>query len=489
MYQYAIHAMRLIFRRGSEPGSSRYADRARKTLQVSVSEPGTRRLIALSVPILFTLILQSSGIAVNTFWVGHYLGAGALAALSNANSMLVALYGLTFGASAAACIMIGQRVGSHSLDEAKRIVGTSASIFAAGGCLVGAAAMAGAIPLVHALNVPPAALAMTLSYLRVMLLALAPIFVYGFVVAAVQATGDSRTPAYFMVGTIAIDCGLNPVLIFGLGPIHGRGIEGAALATLIAQSTGLACLLGYLYARGHCLCIHWSERRLLRIDWGVAAGLLRRGIPLNAQLSVAAAQQLLYMYLANSCGIEFVAAFGASAQIWSYIQMPTYAIGVATTVIASQLVGAKQWERVRTVLAIGVACSIAGTAGALALNGALGNRALGLFLNGGAGPFAIARHINHEVSWSYVFASIYTTIFAVANAKGEVWGPVAILSGVLAVRYAITEAVLSTYHAEAILWSFPASGAATALLALLYHWRGNGSADDAKSSCVAARGR
>jgi putative MATE family efflux protein len=431
-------------------------------------ESGASPLVRFSLPILSTVILQSVGISINALWIGRYLGAAALAALSNANSLLALLYGVSFGIAGAACIRLGHCIGSGRVTEAKRIVGTSVSIFTLTGLFLGALAGAGANRLALALSVPQPALEMTLSYLQIMFVALVPICVYGFVVAALRAAGDSKTPLYFMVISIVIDAGLNPILIFGIGPVPAFGVRGAALATLVAQMVGLFSLIGYLYARRHFLCIRWRERHLLRIDWSITAALIRNAIPLNAQLAVGAVQQILYIHLVNRYGVELVAAYGASSQIWIYLQMPAYAIAIGVTAFASQFVGAKRWDKVTEVGIVGLACSVVGTMGVVALTDLLGKQAFRLFLNGSDGQLLSAAHINLEVSWSFVFASVYRTVFAVANAKGDVWGPVAITGGVLMATYVITEGALRSYQAEAIWWSFPISAAISALLALLH---------------------
>jgi Na+-driven multidrug efflux pump len=66
--------------------------------------------------------------------------------------------------------------------------------------------------------------------------------------------------AYEMNASFGLDIVLNPLLIFGWGPVPGFGISGSALATVIAQFVSLACLITFLYRKKHFL-------RITRMDW------------------------------------------------------------------------------------------------------------------------------------------------------------------------------------------------------------------------------
>ena len=84
-----------------------------------------KTLLLFSLPILAGNVLQSLNGSVNAIWVGHYLGEAALAASSNANTILFFLIGTAFGIAMAANILVGQSIGANNLDQAKRTVGTS----------------------------------------------------------------------------------------------------------------------------------------------------------------------------------------------------------------------------------------------------------------------------------------------------------------------------------------------------------------------------
>src|SRR5215470_5320870 len=96
-------------------------------------------LLKFSLPILAGNVLQSLNGSVNAIWVGHGLGEAALAATSNANTILFFLLGAVFGVGMAATILVGQAMGARNLDQAKKVVGTSLVFFVGISVLIAAA--------------------------------------------------------------------------------------------------------------------------------------------------------------------------------------------------------------------------------------------------------------------------------------------------------------------------------------------------------------
>src|SRR5215813_3111425 len=92
--------------------------------------PIRRGLIDFALPILFASVLESLSVSINSIWVGRYLGEVALAATSNANTVMFLLIGAAFGVAMAANVLVGQCIGAGKIREAKRVVGTSATFFA-----------------------------------------------------------------------------------------------------------------------------------------------------------------------------------------------------------------------------------------------------------------------------------------------------------------------------------------------------------------------
>ena len=433
-------------------------------------------LLRFTLPILFANVLQSLNGSVNSVWVGRFLGEAALTATSNANTVMFLLIGAAFGVALAATILIGQSIGANNLRETRRVVGTSATFFAAISISMAILGLAFSRPLLIAMSTPADSLPLAVAYMRVIFLALPCLYMYAFVMAVLRGAGDSKTPFYFMLLSVGIDIALNPLLIFGFGPVPRFGIAGSALATFIAQAVSLAALIRHLYRRRHLLVLHRDELHLLKVDWSVVSVLLRKGIPMSAQMLVLSLSGVLMITLVNRFGVDTAAAFGAALQIWNYIQMPAFAVGMAVSAMAAQNVGAGKWLRIPRIARVGVLYSVLLTGTVVLAIELLDQEAFGLFLPSASHALDIAGRMNRIVTPSFIFFGISVALFGVVRATGAVIAPLVILSiSLLAVRFPLAEAFLDRYQVDAVWWSFPVSSAVSCLLALLYYryggWR------------------
>jgi putative MATE family efflux protein len=436
----------------------------------------SKRLLLFALPILIGNILQSLNATVNSFWIGHYLGEAALTASSNAGIVLFLVLGAMFGASMAATILIGQYMGGRRLHDAKRVVGTSTT-FATGLSLI-MAVLGWFIcePLLRAMQTPPEALALAVSYMRVIFLALPFMVLYIFATSALRGAGDAKTPLYFLILSVGLDIGLNPVFIFGVGPIPALGIAGSAVATLLAQAISLVVLIGYLYAKKHPLCLHGDEIKLLKVDWSIVSTLIGKGVPMALQMMVLSLSMVLMISLVNRFGIHTAAAYGAAVQLWNYIQMPSFAIGMAVSSMAAQNIGAQKWHRISTLTRMGVIYQLILTGTMVLIVDVFTRSALAIWLTPGSIAMDIGVHLNYIVTWSFVFFGISMVLFGVVRANGAVVAPLIVLAiSLLGIRFPLALALLDRLHADAIWWSFPASSFVAILMAIAYYkwgkWR------------------
>ncbi len=433
-------------------------------------------LFKFSLPILFANILQSLNGSVNSIWVGRFLGEAALTATANANTVMFLLIGAAFGVALASTILIGQNIGANNLVQTKRVVGTSATFFLGISVAMAITGLAFSRPLLLAMSTPPDSLELAVKYMRVIFLALPFLYLYAFVMAVLRGAGDSKTPFYFMLLSVGIDIVLNPVFIFGFGPIPRLGIAGSALATFVAQAVSLTALIRHLYRRRHILALHQHELTYLKPDWTIIAVLIRKGIPMSAQMLVVSLSGVFMITLVNRFGVDTTAAFGAALQIWNYIQMPAFAVGMGISAMSAQNVGAGKWERVTRIAGVGVLYSVMLTGSVVLLIEVLNTHIFGLFLPAGSNALHIASHMNRIVTGSFIFFGISVALFGVVRATGAVIAPLVVLTvSLLVVRFPLAVLFLPRYQADAVWWSFPISSVLSAFLAFLYYkfggWR------------------
>jgi putative MATE family efflux protein len=438
--------------------------------------PIARTLIAFTLPTLGSNVLQSLNASINAIWVGHFLGEAPLTAATNANMVLFLLMAAVFGVVMATGIMVGQSVGARDLVQAKRVVGSSAVFIV---LLSLATAIIGALtaePILRLMSTPPDAMPFAVSYLRIVFIATLPMFFYLYVAMTLRGAGDARTPFIFMFISVGLDVALNPLLIFGPGPFPALGIRGAALAMLISQTSTLLAMIVLLYRRKHFLIIHRNELHFLRLDLGIVKVLVTRGLPMGVQMLIVSSSMLTVLGLINGYGTDTAAAFGAAVQVWTYVQMPVFAVGAAVTAMAAQNIGAGRWERVTKATWAGVGINVAMT-GVLVLIVSIFNRqALAIFLPAGSAALPIAEHANMIALWSFLLFGATIVLISTVRATGAVMGPLMVVFGSLwLARIPFAYALAPRWGEDAIWWSFPVGSIVGIVLGTLYYryggWR------------------
>ena len=439
--------------------------------------PITRTLLAFALPTLGSNVLQSLNGSINSIWVGRFLGEGALAATTNANLVTFLMFSLGFGFGMAATILVGQSMGARDLTGARRAMGTAFGLFGVSSVLIAILGWLFAPALLRVLATPPDAQAMALAYLRVIFLALPPMFLGVLLTMGMRGMGDSITPLRLMVLSVILDAGLNPLLIRGIGPFPKMGIAGSATATLIANYIMFFVGLAYIYGRDLPIRLRGPEWRFLIPDRKLLRVVFVKGLPMGLQMLLFTFSALVMIGLVNRAGVDVTAAYGIANQLWTYIQMPAVAVSTAVSAMVAQNIGANKWDRVSATTMSGIAINIAITGVMVGVILLFDRPLFALFVGHGSPAIPIARHIQLIGSWSFIVFGITMVIFSTIRANGGVYMPLLILVCSMFVgRIGFAWLMLPRWGTDALWWSFPIGSAVSLTLGVTYYryggWRG-----------------
>jgi putative MATE family efflux protein len=243
-----------------------------------------------------------------------------------------------------------------------------------------------------------------------------------------RGAGDAQTSLRFMILSVGLDVLLNPLLIAGVGPFPKLGIAGAALATSIASYTAMLGLVIYVYARDLPLRLRGAELAYLLPDPRELRFIITKGLPMGAQMLIISAAGIVMIGLANREGAMISAAYGASLQVWTYLQMPALAISAALSAMAAQNIGAGLTERLGKITRAGLILNLAITGTMTLLLLAFDRPVLTLFLGPTSPAVDAARHIQFLASWSYILFGVTIVLFGTMRAGGVVLAPLVVLS-------------------------------------------------------------
>ncbi len=442
-----------------------------------VTAPIGPTLLAFALPTLASSILQSANGSIDTIWVGRLIGENAVAATTNGNLVMFLLTAFVFGFGMASTILVGQSIGRGEIAAARRVVGTAVGSFLPLSILLGAAGWLLSPHVLHTLGTPEAVEPLARDFLRFTFAALPAILLMTLLMMTLRGGGDAITPLIFMALSVVLDVVLNPVLILGLGPFPALGVGGSALATAIAGYVSLFAMLAYIYARDLPLRLRGAELSYLKPDLSILKLMVAKGLPMGIQMIVVSGSMLAMMSLVNSRGVSTAAAFGATQQLWTYVQMPAMALGAAVSAMTAQNIGAGRWDRVSQIARSGILFNLALTGGLVVLLLLADRAAMEIFLGPESAAGPIGQRIAKIATWGFIPFGVTMVLFATVRANGQVLWPLIILFiSMFPVRLGFAYGLGGWLGEDALWWSFPAGMVATMVMAILLYrygdWRG-----------------
>lgn len=304
-----------------------------------------RSLIMLAVPIIFANILQTAYQLIDTFWLGR-LGANAVAAVSISFPMLFLTLSIGSGLTLAGTVIVAQFKGADN----QRMVNYSSSqtmllifVLSVVLAIIGYTA---AEPMMRLIGAGPEILGDSVSYFKISSFGFVFLFMFFCFQSLMRGIGNVMLPVYIVLGTVLLNAVLDPLFIYGWGPIPGKGVEGAAIASIITQ--GISALIGiWILLRGKSgIKISFSD---MYFDWNAIKRIFRLGFPASVEQSTRALGMTMMVVLVTSFGSEIVAAYGIGARINSFIIVPALGLAIATTSLVGQNIGALKIKRAEQV--------------------------------------------------------------------------------------------------------------------------------------------
>ena len=435
--------------------------------------PITRTLLLFAIPTLLSNVLQSLNGSINTIWVGRFLGESALAATANANIITFLLFALVFGFGMAATIMVGQSIGRKDLHRARQAFGASI-----GFCLFLSVVLAVlgwyfSPEILRFLETPDDAFTLAEDYLRVIFLAAPADLLMVMMMMGLRGAGDSMTPLIFMCVNVVLDIIFNPVLILGLWIFPKMGIAGAAASTSVSGYLALFAMIIYIYVKKLPLRLKGRELTYIWPDFSLMRFIVLKGFPMSLQMVIIATSGLVMIGLVNQEGVTTIAAYNIMQQLWTYLQMPSMAVGAAVSAMVAQNIGAGRWNRISKTTLIGCAATFVMTAILLGLLLIFDRPVIILFLGNDSAAVPMAQHIQAIASWSFLFFGLAMVLFSTVRANGAVLVPlICLFIAVYPVRLGFYYMFYGSIKADAIWWSFTVGAFASLILALSYYLSG-----------------
>ena len=314
-----------------------------------------RHLLYFSLPLLAGNVFQQLYNMVDTWVVGNYVSNEAFSAVGTVGPIINMLIGLFMGLSSGAGAVISQYYGAGQLDRVRDTVHTAMLMTLITGVLFTGIGIGMTPLMLDIMKTPSNVLPEATRYLTIYFSGILGLLLYNMGAAILRAVGNSRMPFYFLVTSALINTGLD--LLFVL-QFH-MGVEGVALATIIAQWVSAVLVVVTLLRSSSCVRLHL---RLLAIHWTVLKKIFRVGIPAALQMAVTAFSNVFVQSYINYFGDNCMSGWTAYTKIDQLMFLPMQSLALASTTFVGQNLGANQPERarkgVRLALTMAVVCTL-----------------------------------------------------------------------------------------------------------------------------------
>jgi putative MATE family efflux protein len=308
-----------------------------------------KSLLKLAIPIVLANILQAGYQLVDAFWVGR-IGGYAVAAVSVSTPVMFLTLALGTGLSIAGSILIAQYFGAGNHKMVSHVAAQTLLMVIIVSIILGATAYALAPTFLHLLKVDPNVYRGALGFMRVSFIGL--VFNFSFFVfqSIMRGIGNATIPVYIVLGTVILNFALDPLFIYGWGPIPALGVMGAAVATLSTQS--IAAIIGFIILFKGKYGIHIRRKDFIP-DWQHIKKAFVIGFPASIEQSMRALGLTMMTFLIASFGTVTVASYGAGSNMLQVVLIPALGLSMAISTLAGQNIGARNIARAAQIGKLG----------------------------------------------------------------------------------------------------------------------------------------
>ena len=297
-------------------------------------------IFKLALPVSIGIAANMSYNIADTYFIGK-LGQNELEAVSFTFPIILALLQIAIGFGIGVTSVISRSVGRG--EDHREGYLTSASlilivVLAGVFCLLGIISIQ---PLFQLLGAPSELLPSITLYLNFLYPAMAIQMIMMVAANIFRAYGDTLKPSIIMVGAAAVNTALDPILIFGFGPVPALGLYGAGLASLIGNLLSCSAILWLLFASKLCAIVGISIS-VIKDAW---LKIIAIGIPAAASNVVNPIAFSVVTSILATYGAATVAGYGVAARIEAFATIPMLAMTAGLSPFIGQNYGRGQYQR------------------------------------------------------------------------------------------------------------------------------------------------
>jgi putative MATE family efflux protein len=300
-----------------------------------------RAIWYLAPPMMLETGILNVAQILDTYWVGR-LGSAALAAVTISITIRWVLNSLANGLGIGGMAIVARRIGAKEQAAAEHATWQTILLGLTMSLLLAVVGLVAARPLLLLLGADAEVLPLGLAYLRVSFAGIFTLILVFAINSMLRGAGEAGLAMQVLFLSTAVTVVLEPMLIFGFGPLPASGVAGSAWANVLGFGVGLA-LQTVVLLRGRArLRINLQD---LRPDFPLMGWIIRIALPSTVQMTLRSSSRLTVIGLVGAYGTFATAGYGVANRMLLIALIPCFGLGNAAGTLVGQNLGARYPDR------------------------------------------------------------------------------------------------------------------------------------------------
>lgn len=316
-----------------------------------IDGPIIKNILLFALPLFVGQLLQQFYNMADAWVIGNFADNNAFAAVSSAGSMTFLVVGLFNGIAIGGGVIISKYFGAGDKENVVKaihtnfLVGIIASVLST---VVGLVLMP---YLLVWMKTPAEVMPSSVSYFTIYFAGVSTMIMYNICMSIMRSLGDSVHPLYYLILSSVINVVLDLLFV----AVFHWGVEGAAIATVIAQGISVVfCLVRMCRAEDYTRL----DFKKLKFHKGMMGEVVKQGLPTGIQNAVISIGNLTVQTNINSFGAYAMAGVGAYSKIEGFVFLPIMSMSMSLPTFVSQNLGAGNYERAKKGSVFGILCGM-----------------------------------------------------------------------------------------------------------------------------------
>ncbi len=300
-----------------------------------------KAIFMLSIPMILEMLMESIFALVDIAYVSS-VSVNAVATIGLTESVITLVYALAIGLSMAATAVVARRIGEKDVQGARIAAVQAISLGIMISIVIGIIGILYAKDILALMGGEPDLIEEGYGYTKFMIGGNITVVLLFLINAIFRGAGNASIAMWALVLSNGLNIILDPMFIFGFGPIPEYGVMGAAIATNIGRGSAVIFQLGILF-------FGWGKIKLvlqdLVINLKVMVNLIKVSLGGIAQFLIGTSSWIFLMRIMSEFGSEVLAGYTIAIRVMMFTLMPSWGMSNAAATLVGQNLGAKQPDR------------------------------------------------------------------------------------------------------------------------------------------------